>query len=108
MNCPHRMPFSDWIQNPLGTPHLFILYSGNSAWKVIGDICPCFRGPRPSAPVTTCGLPYQVLPDQEDFFLSLPRLLVNYIGKLLAWQPPGQALAGAVPLSEQNLGSIMR
>ena len=40
--------------------------------------------------------------------LSLPRLLVNYTGKLLAWQPPGQALAGTVPLSEQNLGSIMR
>ena len=65
-------------------------------------------------PFPTCsdGLPYQVFPEQAVLLwissLSLPRLLVNYTGKLLAWQPPGQALAGAVPLSEQNLGSIMR
>ena len=69
-------------------------------------------GPRPSAPLTMCGLPYQVFPEQAVLLrissLSLPRLLVNYTGKLLAWQPPGQALAGTVPLSEQNLGSIMR
>ena len=47
MNSPHPMPFSDWIQNPLGTPHLSILYSGNSAWKVFGDICPCLEAPGP-------------------------------------------------------------
>ena len=98
MNSPHPMPFSDWIRNPLSTPHLSILYSGNSAWKAIGDICPCFGGPRPSAPPTMCGLPYQVFPDQVVLLqissLSLPRLLVNYTGKLLPGSLQGRQWQG--------------